>query len=107
MIAGFAARKEKNKANGKGFGAQFIKLDEPCYTISARYHKDGSDALVKYSETEIRRLTEREAARVQSFPDSFVFPVSNAQTYKQIGNAVACKLAEALGGAILKALHPA
>jgi len=107
MVAGFNARKIRNKENGKGFGAQFIKNDEPCYTISARYYKDGSDALVKYSDTEIRRLTEKEAARVQSFPDDFVFPCSGVQTYKQIGNAVACKLASAIGGALLKEFHPA
>ena len=106
MIDGFVARKARNEANGKGFGAQFVKDDEPCYTISARYHKDGSDALVKYSDTEIRRLTEKEVARVQSFPDTFVFPGSGVQTYKQIGNAVACKLAAAIGGSLLKLLHP-
>lgn len=105
MVDGFIARKAKNKEDGKGFGAQFVKEDEPCYTISARYHKDGSDALVKYSEREIRRLTEKEVARVQSFPDDFVFPVSGVQTYKQIGNAVACRLAAAIGGSLLEILH--
>ena len=104
MIDGFIARKAKNESNGKGFGAQFVKNDEPCYTISARYYNDGSDALVKYSDREIRRLTEKEVARVQSFPDSFVFPVSSVQTYKQLGNAVACKLASAISASILKAL---
>jgi DNA (cytosine-5)-methyltransferase 1 len=106
MIDGFVARKARNEENGKGFGAQFVKEDQPCYTISARYHKDGSDALVKYSDTEIRRLTEKEVARVQSFPDTFVFPGSGVQTYKQVGNAVACKLAAAIGGSLLKLLHP-
>ena len=105
MVAGFVARKLRNKDNGKGFGAQFVKEDEPCYTISARYYKDGSDALVKYSDTEIRKLTEKEAARVQSFPDDFIFPCSSVQTYKQIGNAVACKLAGAIGASLLKQLH--
>jgi DNA (cytosine-5)-methyltransferase 1 len=105
MIAGFESRKLKNKKDGKGFGVQFIKYDEPCYTISARYYKDGADALVKYSETEIRKLTEKEASRVQSFPDSFVFPCSSVQTYKQIGNAVACKLAQAISSSLLKQFH--
>lgn len=104
MIAGFIQRKIKNEADGKGFGAQFVKEDEPCYTISARYYKDGSDALVKYSDTEIRRLTEKEAARVQSFPDSFVFPVSGMQTYKQLGNAVACLVGKAIGESIASAV---
>lgn len=105
MINGFKARKERNQQNGKGFGAQIIKLDEPCYTISARYYKDGSDALVEYSDNELRRLTEKEAARVQSFPDTFVWPCSGVQTYKQIGNAVACKLAGAISQSLLKSLH--
>jgi DNA (cytosine-5)-methyltransferase 1 len=105
MIDGFRKRKLKNEQEGKGFGAQFIREDEPCFTISARYYKDGSDALVRYSDTEIRKLTEKEAARVQSFPDDFVFPVSSMQTYKQIGNAVACKLGQAISGSILKQFH--
>jgi len=107
MIDGFKARKERNEKNGKGFGAQMIKDDQPCYTISARYYKDGSDALVQYSEDAIRKLTEKEAARVQSFPDTFKWPCSAVQTYKQIGNAVACKLASAIGGALLERLHAA
>jgi len=105
MIDGFKVRKERNEKSGKGFGAQIVKEDQPCYTLSARYYKDGSDALVQYSETEVRKLTEKEAARVQSFPDTFKWPCSSVQTYKQIGNAVACKLAASIGGSLLKALH--
>jgi DNA (cytosine-5)-methyltransferase 1 len=105
MIDGFFERLRKNRESGKGFGAQFIKEDEPCYTISARYYKDGCDALVKYSDTEIRKLTEKEAARVQTFPDTFIFPVSSVQTYKQIGNAVPCKLAFVIASNLLKVFH--
>jgi DNA (cytosine-5)-methyltransferase 1 len=106
MIDGIFERLRKNKESGKGFGAQFVKLDEPCYTISARYYKDGCDALVKYSDTEIRKLTEKEASRVQTFPESFIFPVSSIQTYKQIGNAVPCKLGFAIAQRLLEFLHP-
>ena len=56
-LTGIRAKREKAKKNGNGFGAQFLKLDKPSYTIPARYWKDGYDALVKYSETEVRRLT--------------------------------------------------
>jgi DNA (cytosine-5)-methyltransferase 1 len=105
MITGFYNRLRKNKEAKRGFGAQFIKEDEPCYTLSARYYKDGCDALVRYSDTEIRKLTEKEAARVQTFPDSFVFPVSSVQTYKQIGNAVPCRLGSAIASCLLKFLH--
>jgi len=106
MIDGFFARLRKNKESGRGFGAQFIKETEPCYTISARYYKDGCDALVRYSDTEIRKLTEKEAARVQTFPDTFIFPVSSVQTYKQIGNAVPCLLGKAISTSLLKMFHP-
>ena len=105
MIDGFKSRKERNEKNGKGFGAQIIKEDQPCYTISARYYKDGSDALVWYAEDSVRKLTEKEAARVQSFPDTFKWPCSAVQTYKQIVNAVACKLGAAIGHVLLKHLH--
>lgn len=94
MIDGFNRRKEANKLIGKGFGAQFLKFDEPSYTISARYGKDGSDALVKYSETEIRMLTEHECALIQSFPESYKFIGSKKEIYEQIGNAVAPLLAK-------------
>ena len=56
-LNGIKAKKERAKKNGNGFGAQFLKMDKPSYTIPARYWKDGYDALVAYSETEIRRLT--------------------------------------------------
>jgi DNA (cytosine-5)-methyltransferase 1 len=104
MIDGFMKRLKKNKEEGKGFGAQFIKENEPCYTISARYYKDGCDALVKYSDIEIRKLTEKEVARVQTFPDTFIFPSSSIQTYKQIGNAVPCLLAKVIANQLLNFL---
>lgn len=40
----------------------------------------------------LRRLTPRECARLQGFPDSFIIPVSNSQAYKQFGNAVCVKV---------------
>jgi len=72
-------------------------LDKPSYTISARYWKDGSDALVKYSETEIRRLCILELKRIQSFPDNFILEGSKKDVIIQIGNAVACRFAYHLG----------
>jgi hypothetical protein len=46
-------------------------MDKPSYTIPARYHKDGYDALVKYSDTKIRKLTVTELKRIQTFGDDF------------------------------------
>ena len=104
VIAGIIAKKEKSKQEGKGFGAQFLNLDKPSFTIPARYWKDGYDALVKYSDTEIRRLTVLELKRIQSFPDDFVLCGNKKEQVMQIGNAVASKFAYYLGLHIQKML---
>ncbi|EDY81962.1 C-5 cytosine-specific DNA methylase superfamily [Verrucomicrobiia bacterium DG1235] len=52
----------------------------------------------------IRRMTPREWARLQGFPDSFTFPVSATQAFKQLGNAVAVPVIEALAKQVLDAL---
>ncbi len=55
------------------------------------------------SEHLYRRLSVRECARIQTFPDDFIFYYKNvAAGYKMIGNAVAVKMAEALARAIKK-----
>jgi DNA (cytosine-5)-methyltransferase 1 len=90
-LDGIKKKKERMKKEGKGFGAQMLKFDKPSYTIPARYWKDGYDALVMYSDDEIRRLTILELSRIQSFPDSYKFSGSKKEIIMQIGNAVACK----------------
>lgn len=102
MIEGFRRRKQRNKEKGNGFGWQILRPDEPSFTISARYWKDGSDALVMYSPTKVRMLTERECARIQSFPDNFIFMGPKREVYKQIGNAVPPLLAKAIAESIKK-----
>lgn len=92
-LDGIKHKKERMRKEGKGFGAQFLKFDKPSYTIPARYWKDGYDALVKYSDDKIRRLTVLELARIQSFPDSYKFVGSKKDIIMQIGNAVAPKFA--------------
>ena len=71
-------------------------LDKPSYTISARFWKDGYDALVKYSDTEIRRLTVVELKRIQTIPENFIIEGSYKDVVSQIGNAVACKFADVI-----------
>ena len=62
---------------------------EDTRTLSARYHKDGSEILVSRGEGENpRKLTPRECARLQGFPDEFIIPVSDTQAYHQFGNSV-------------------
>lgn len=103
-LDGIKAKKERMKEKGNGFGAQFLDFDRPCFTIPARYYKDGYDALVKYDDNCVRRLTERETARVQTFPDSYVFRGNKKEVYMQIGNAVPCRLAYYIGLHAIKLL---
>ena len=96
-LSGIARKKGANEKKGFGFGAQMLDTEKPSYTIPARYWKDGYDALVRYNDKDIRRLTITELKRIQSFPDSYVIEGSNKDIIMQIGNAVACRFAYHLG----------
>ncbi len=104
-LEGIANKKQKSINNGNGFGAQYLDMDKPSYTIPARYWKDGYDALVKYSDTEIRRLTILELKRIQSFPDDYIIEGTKKDIIMQIGNAVACKFGYYLGKHIINTLQ--
>lgn len=84
----------KHKAAGNGFGYGIAPLDGVSRTISARYYKDGSEILIAQEGKNPRRLTPRECARLQGFPDSFRIPVSDTQAYRQFGNSVVVPLME-------------
>lgn len=84
----------KHRAAGNGFGNGIAPLDGVSRTISARYHKDGSEILIAQKGKNPRRLTPRECARLQGFPESFVIPVSDTQAYRQFGNSVVVPLIE-------------
>lgn len=84
----------KHRAAGNGFGYGIASLDGVSRTISARYHKDGSEILIAQKGKNPRRLTPRECARLQGFPESFVIPVSDTQAYRQFGNSVVVPLIE-------------
>ena len=74
-------------------------------TISARYYKDGSEILIAQEGKNPRRLTPRECARLQGFPDSFKIPVSDTQAYKQFGNSVVVPLMAEVAELIVKELE--
>jgi len=98
------ARKHKAKGNGFGFG--MTDLNGIARTMSARYYKDGAEILIPQEGKGPRRLTPRECARLQGFPDTFKIPVSDNQAYRQFGNSVVMPLLHAVGKNIVKEILP-
>lgn len=100
LLAGHERRLKEHKAKGNGFGFSLFNVDSPyCNTISARYYKDGSEILIDQSDIgrNPRKLTPRECAGIQGFPDKFkVDAVSDAQAYRQFGNSVSVPVIEAI-----------
>lgn len=109
---GHKRRRAEHGLKGNGFGYSIFDSSSPyTSTISARYYKDGSEILVKCSESETnidqpRKLHPFEAARLQGFPvDSwYALPVSANQSYKQFGNSVSIPVVKAVGEEILRQL---
>ncbi|TAN40686.1 MAG: DNA (cytosine-5-)-methyltransferase [Nitrospirae bacterium] len=95
---------EKHRQKGNGFGFGLVNLNSYSRTLSARYYKDGSEILIPQKNKNPRRLTPRECARLQGFPDTFKIPVSDTQAYKQFGNSVAVPVVEFLAKALVKTL---
>lgn len=85
------------------FKDKYFKLyaDRPCRTITAHLR---SDCHSHIHPTEARTLTPREAARVQSFPDDYLFLGPYLKTYIQIGNAVPPLMAKGIAHELMKLL---
>lgn len=88
----------KAKKN-KGQGNSIVSADKPGPTMRTEHHGN-----IEYHWNGKRRLSAREAARIQSFPDDFIFYPSTSSAYKQIGNAVPPVLAWHVATAIEKFL---
>ncbi|MBR2295673.1 MAG: DNA cytosine methyltransferase [Clostridiales bacterium] len=102
---GHQRRKADNQKNGKGFGYSLFNEESPyTNTISARYYKDGSEILIEQKSKNPRKITPREASRLQGFPDQYIIPVSDTQAYKQFGNSVAVPVINAIAEEIIKVL---
>jgi DNA (cytosine-5)-methyltransferase 1 len=100
LLAGHERRLRAHRAKGNGFGFSLFNEESPyCNTISARYFKDGSEVLIDQSNIgkNPRKLTPRECARIQGFPEEFnVDAVSNVQNYRQFGNSVSVPVVRAI-----------
>ena len=98
---------KKHKAKGNGFGFGLADPNGITRTMSARYYKDGAEILIAQKNKPPRRLTVGEAAKLQGYPEGFLFKkVSMNQGYKQFGNSVVVPLIEAVGTEIIKILKP-
>ncbi len=99
--------KEKNRLKGNGFGFGLIDKDKDEYTrtISARYHKDGSEILIKQNGKNPRRLTPRECSLLQGYSEKYRIIVSDTQAYRQFGNSVVVPAIQDTGKQILKTIN--
>lgn len=101
LWAGHLRRKKEHIEKGNGFGYSIFDENSPyTSTISARYYKDGSEILIRQNDQNPRKLTPREAARLQGFPDDYKIVVSDNQAYKQFGNSVCVPVIKALSNQI-------
>ena len=81
-----------------------LKIARPLCATMAKMHRACQDNYVTQNGR-VRRLTPRECARLQGFSDDFVIPVSDAQAYKQFGNAVTVNVSEAVAASVRKELE--
>jgi DNA (cytosine-5)-methyltransferase 1 len=103
---GHKRRLKEHRAKGNGFGySLFDRNSKYTSTISARYYKDGSEILIEQKNKNPRKLTPREAARLQGFPEGFKIPVSDTQAYRQFGNSVAVPVISAIAKEMVKILN--
>lgn len=96
---------KRHRERGNGFGYGIANLDGSSRALLSRYYKDGSDILIYQGENKNpRKITPRECARLQGYPDTFQIPVSDTQAYKQFGNSVVVPIIEYLAEAVVKTL---
>ncbi len=75
--------------------------DEPAKTLKAGVHGvPGGENMLAFPDGQVRYVTVREAARLQTFPDDYYFPCAWGESMRQIGNAVPVKLAEIIATSI-------
>lgn len=116
---GMERHKNRHAAKGNGFGYVVLDRDEVANTLVLggmgrernliqdkvkKPYSAGKDKLKYKNKRGLRKLTVRECARVQGFPDSFVFPVSKTEAYRQIANSVSVPVIKAVARRMLRHL---
>jgi DNA (cytosine-5)-methyltransferase 1 len=97
---------KKHQAAGNGFGFGLVTGNDIARTLSARYHKDGSEILISQGPRKNpRRLTPRECAKLMGYPDDFKIPVSDTQAYRQFGNSVVVPVVERVAKRVVESLQ--
>ena len=81
-----------------------LKIARPLSATMAKMHRACQENYVTQNNR-VRRLTPRECARLQGFPDDFVIPVSDSQAYKQFGNAVTVNVSRAVAAKVRQELE--
>jgi DNA (cytosine-5)-methyltransferase 1 len=102
IMEAYMGEKGMAAGGGKRGVARRLHMDEACLTLTTSPCQKQTE---RCHPTETRPLNVREYARIQTFPDSYVFEGSVGNQYKQIGNAVPVKLAEAMGKQIKQFLE--
>lgn len=105
LWTGHKNRTERNLNRGTGFTAFLADPNRPANTLVARYYKDGKECLVPQPGRNPRKLTPKECARLQGFPDKFIPSDSDTQAYRQFGNSVAIPVVKRVAEEILKKLE--
>jgi DNA (cytosine-5)-methyltransferase 1 len=102
----YMSRNRKKNWDEQSYTIQAGGRHAPLHPSSTDMMKIGEDKWAFRSSSPIyRRLSVRECARIQTFPDDFIFYYENvADGYKMVGNAVPVKLAEAIAKKILSDL---
>ncbi len=113
--------KARHESKGNGFGYNVIKNDGianalVCGGMGRERNLVVDHRLVDYTPTTritgeinrqgIRKMTPREWARLQGYPDNFIIPVADSSAYKQFGNSVAVPVVQAVAHEILEAIFP-
>jgi len=101
----YMSRNRRKEWDEPSFTIQAGARHAPLHPSSPPMRKVGRDEWVFESEEGVRRLSVRECARIQTFPDDFEFRGKVADKYKQIGNAVPPMLARQIAVAVLKMLR--